>query len=419
MDGFEIIGQTPLKGEFSPHGAKNAALLIMAASLLSEQELEVSNLPKLNDTQTLIKLLTTLGVVVTQGQQSTTFQTKKTENYLADYQLVKKMRASILVLAPLLAKRQRATVALPGGCAIGQRPVDLHLWALEKLGAKIFIKNGYIYAKCHKLKGCVIDMPIVSVTATAQIIMASVLACGTTVLKNIAIEPEVINLIDCLIAMGASIDKNNIEKRELVIDGVQSLTKAKHRVIPDRIEAITYLLGGIITGGQITLNHINLKHIQKPLDILNQAGIEFSYQNGALTNIPKERWNAINITTLPYPEFPTDLQAQFVVFNILGDGQSTIFESIFENRFMHIAELNRMGANIQTKGRQVYLTGNQKLFGTDVMATDLRASASLVLAALCAKGVSRISRIYHIDRGYQSIEIYLNKLGAKIKRINI
>lgn len=422
MDKIIVQGGTKLNGEIFVSGSKNAALPIMAACLLSKYPLILSNIPRLADISTMIDLLKNHGVNIDIIDNSplTYNQTIKltADNIItknAPYEIVKKMRASVLVLGPLLARFGEACVSLPGGCAIGTRPIDLHLSALEQMGADIFIKEGYIYAK-GKLQGANVNFEKVSVGATENILLAATLAQGRTILKNAAAEPEVIDLAQCLVAMGAKI--TGIGTSTLIIDGVGELKGANHSVIPDRIEAGTYAVAVTMTGGEIEIKNINSDLIANILSELIKVGAKVTLTDNGI-KIYKNGHDIIpiNITTDPYPGFPTDMQAQFMALMCIAKGKSIIHETIFENRFMHAAEMNRMGANIIIEGNQATVTGVKKLIGAPVMASDLRASVSLILAGLVAEGETEISRVYHLDRGYEKIEEKLGACGAKIKRI--
>lgn len=417
MDKLIVTGAGPLDGEVLISGAKNAALPILISSLLVDGKLTLSNVPHLQDITTSMSLLSYLGVEMEVDERMNICADASGVNQTrAPYDLVKTMRASILVLGPLLARMGHAEVSLPGGCAIGSRPVNLHIKGLEAMGATIVIEDGYIKAKADRLQGARIFMDMVSVTGTENLMMAAALAQGTTVIENAACEPEIVDLANCLNAMGANVSGAGTSVLE--IDGVDSLHDAKHEVIADRIETGTYLVAGAITRGRVKAKRTNAAYLDAVLDKLNEAGADISIEgNNIELNMHGNRAKAVNIHTAPHPAFPTDMQAQFVALNALAEGTSKVVENIFENRFMHVQELQRMGAQIDLEGNTAFITGRQKLRGAPVMATDLRASASLVLAALMSDKPTVIDRIYHIDRGYESIEEKLSKLGADIRRI--
>jgi UDP-N-acetylglucosamine 1-carboxyvinyltransferase len=426
MDQIRIWGGKSLYGTIHISGAKNAALPLMAASLLSEEPLYLSNLPYLSDISTMSNLLIELGVNVSAsdttldhfGRRLFKLDAKNTTDTIASYDLVRKMRASVLVLGPLLARQGRARVSLPGGCAIGTRPVDLHLNALEKMGAKIEIANGYIDAKAESgLKGAHIIFPMVTVGGTENILMAATLAEGETIIGNAAREPEISDLAKCLVAMGAKIE--GIGTDTLKVQGIQKLHGASHSVLPDRIETGTYAVAAAITGGEILLKGAKLDLIEAVVDTLRRVGVEFEDTDiGIRVSRTSGKLKGVDLMTEPYPGFPTDMQAQFMALMTVADGASMITETIFENRFMHVPELHRMGANINVQGRSAIVRGNQRLSGAPVMATDLRASVSMVLAGLAAEGETLISRVYHLDRGYERLEEKLNACGANIERIS-
>lgn len=420
MDKLIIHGGHPLHGEITISGAKNAALPIMAACLLSPEKITLSNLPKLQDVATMKQLLTTLGGhVLDTGSCQCEFTIKSLEKYEAPYDLVKTMRASILVLGPMLTRFGQADVSLPGGCAIGSRPVDLHVKALEKMGAKIEIKNGFIHAKIPtgRLQGCEYRFDIVTVTGTENVMMAAVLAKGQTILQNAAREPEVIDLANFLNSKGAKI--TGAGTSTIVIDGVESLGGGDYCILPDRIEAGTYLTAAALTRGSIKLSKVKPNTLFSLLEKLEEAGAEIEQgENWIHLDMNGKRPKAVNIQTAPYPDFPTDMQAQLMAMNSVADGTATIVETIFENRFMHVQELRRMGCDIQLKGNTATCRGVERIMGAPVMATDLRASASLILAGLAASGKTEVQRIYHVDRGYEHIEDKLTSLGADIKRVD-
>jgi UDP-N-acetylglucosamine 1-carboxyvinyltransferase len=417
MEKLLINGGIPLRGKISCSGAKNAALPMIAATILSDESVVLKNLPYLQDITTMFELLGSMGCeILLNENMDFTITTNKLREKEARYELVKTMRASILVLGPLVAKYGEARIALPGGCAIGTRPVNYHLDALEQLGAKISLKNGYIEASARKLKGTKIKFDGITVTGTENIMMAACLAEGTTILTNVAREPEIIDLADFLNEMGAKIGGAGSDT--IVIEGVRNLSGTEYTIPADRIEAGTYLVAAAVTKGKITVNGINSERLNKVIDKLNEAGaIVTSNENSISLEMNRDKPKPVDITTAPFPEFPTDMQAQFSVMNALADGVSNIYETVFENRFMHVQELNRMGCNIQINGNQAIIEGVNRLCGAEVMATDLRASASLILAGLCAEGETKVDRIYHIDRGYERIEEKLNYLGANIIRL--
>ena len=417
MEKLLIKGGASLKGEISCSGAKNAALPMIAATILSDEDIILKNLPYLQDITTMFELLGSMGAdILLNENMDFTIATNNLNEKEARYELVKTMRASILVLGPLVAKYGEAKIALPGGCAIGSRPVNYHLDALEQLGATITLKNGYIEASAKKLIGSKIKFDGITVTGTENIMMAACLAEGTTTLTNVAKEPEIIDLAEFLNKMGAKISGAGSD--EITIEGVERLYGADHSIPADRIEAGTYLVAAAVTKGEIKINGINPDRLIKVLDKLIETGakVETSEDSISLT-MNKDKPKPVDITTAPFPEFPTDMQAQFSVINALANGVSNIYETVFENRFMHVQELNRMGCNIQINGNQAIIEGVDSLYGAEVMATDLRASASLILAGLCAKGETKVDRIYHIDRGYERIEEKLNYLGANIIRL--
>ena len=417
MEKLLINGGACLKGTISCSGAKNAALPMIAATILSDEKVVLKNLPYLQDITTMFELLGSMGAeILLNENMDFTISTNELKEKEARYELVKTMRASILVLGPLVAKYGEARIALPGGCAIGTRPVNFHLDALEQLGASISLKNGYIEAKAKKLQGTSIKFDGVTVTGTENIMMAACLAEGTTILTNVAKEPEIIDLAQFLNAMGAKITGAGTD--EIIIEGVKGLHGTEYSIPADRIEAGTYLVAAVITKGDIKINGINPKRLTKVLDKLVETGAKVTTTNDSISlKMELDKPKPVDITTAPFPEFPTDMQAQFSVINALADGVSNIYETVFENRYMHIQELNRMGCDIQVSGNHAVIKGVDSLYGAEVMATDLRASASLILAGLCAKGKTKVDRIYHIDRGYERIEEKLNYLGANITRL--
>ena len=417
MKKLKIQGGHSLRGEIHISGSKNAALSIIAASIMTEERIVLENIPHLEDVTTMIRLIAGMGVSVTLADDNKLMlDSSKIRNYLAPYDLVKTMRASILVLGPLIARFGEASVSLPGGCAIGARPVNLHLDGLKAMGADVEINEGYICAKAKKLKGAHFSFSPVSVTGTANLMMAGVLAEGQTILENAATEPEVINLGEFLLKMGAKI--KGLGTRKIIIDGVNKLCSAEHKIIPDRIETGTFLVAAAITKGRVLLKKTQPEHLKSVLDLLGQTGAVIFFEEDtieltmSLTNI-----KPADFTTQPYPGIPTDMQAQLMVLNAIAPGNSIVVETIFENRFMHVLELQRMGADISLRGNTAYITGVKRLQSAPVMATDLRASAALVLAGLVADGETHIDRIYHIDRGYECIENKLSLLGAKVARI--
>ncbi len=420
MDKLHIQGGHPLKGTVRISGAKNAALPLMSACLLTNQPLILSNLPNLADIQTMSHLLESLGVTAIRAEHAVTLTANKNLLTHADYDLVRKMRASILTLGPLVSRHGHAQVSLPGGCAIGVRPVDLHIKGLEALGATIELKEGYIHAHAKNgLQGATFSFPVVSVTGTENLLMAACLAKGQTKLLNAAQEPEVTDLAECLVKMGAKIQ--GIGTDTLTIEGVKELHGTSHSVIPDRIETGTYIMAAGITKGELELTHTRLDLLPAVIGVLEQAGLQFQPTSNGFKVSFKENLRhlkSVDITTAPYPGFPTDLQAQFMALMTLAEGTSTISETIWENRFMHVAELLRMGANIRVQGSTSSVTGVSNLIGAPVMATDLRASASLVLAGLAAQGETIVNRVYHLDRGYESMEKKLRACGALIERIS-
>ncbi|MCP5338791.1 MAG: UDP-N-acetylglucosamine 1-carboxyvinyltransferase [Sinobacteraceae bacterium] len=417
MDKLQITGGTALEGEVRISGAKNAALPILAATLLADGPASIGNVPHLQDVTTMIELLGRMGVSVTVDERMRIEVDCSTlRQPVAPYELVKTMRASILVLGPLLARFGQADVSLPGGCAIGARPVNIHVAGLQAMGANIAIENGYIRAKAARLKGTRLVLETVTVTGTENLMMAAALADGVTVLENAAREPEVVDLANFLIAMGAKIRGAGTDTIE--IEGVERLQGVPYEVLPDRIEAGTYLLAGAITSGRVRVKNTRPEHLDAVLQKLAEAGATVtSGSNWIEVDMRGRRPKAVDVRTAPYPAFPTDMQAQFAALNTVADGVGTIIETIFENRFMHMLEMRRMGAEIRLEGNTAIIKGVPQLQAAPVMATDLRASASLVLAALVAHGRTDIERIYHIDRGYEGIEEKLAQLGAKIRRV--
>ena len=417
MEKLKIIGGNKLSGSITCSGAKNAALPMLAATILSDKPIIFKNLPYLQDITTMFEILGSMGADITLNESMDfMISTSQLHDFEARYELVKTMRASILVLGSLVARHGFARIALPGGCAIGTRPVDFHLDALEKLGAKIELKNGYIEASSKKLIGCEINFPGVSVTGTENIMMAAVLAKGQTVLRNVAKEPEVEDLANFLNSMGAKIIGAGTD--EIVIDGVESLDGTEFSIPADRIEAGTYLIAAAITGGNVTISNVQATRMNNILDKLKLSGASVIVGDDTIQlMMENDSILPVDISTAPFPGFPTDMQAQFTVLNALSEGSSVVTENVFENRFMHVQELNRMGCDITVKGSNAFIKGVSALNGAPVMATDLRASASLILAGLCAKGETIVDRIYHIDRGYERIEEKLSYLGADITRL--
>jgi UDP-N-acetylglucosamine 1-carboxyvinyltransferase len=418
MDKLQITGGNRLDGSIRISGAKNAALPILMATLLAEGPSTIGNVPHLNDVTTTLELLGVMGTSVTLGENMTVEVDAGTiKTFEAPYDLVKTMRASILVLGPLLTRFGQADVSLPGGCAIGSRPVDLHIKGMEAMGAEIDVTDGYVRARAKDgLKGARICMDIVSVGATENLLMAATLAKGTTVLENAAREPEVVDVANYLIAMGAKISGAGTDI--ITIEGVEKLTGAHHEVLPDRIETGTYLVAAAMTGGRVKVRETNPEILESVLLKLQDAGAKvITGDDWIELDMEGRRPKSVNIKTAPYPGFPTDMQAQFTALNVIAEGTGVITETIFENRFMHVSELQRMGADIQIEGNNAICTGVDVLKGAQVMATDLRASASLVIAGLVAEGKTTVDRIYHIDRGYECIEEKLQLMGANIKRV--
>ena len=417
MDKLQIHGGIPLEGEVRISGAKNATLPILAAALLTEEPVTVANVPHLQDVTTTIELLGRMGVSVTIDERMRIEVDASTlHECFAPYELVKTMRASILVLGPLLAKFGRADVSLPGGCAIGARPVNIHVAGLQAMGADIQIEGGYIRARAARLRGTRLVLDTVTVTGTENLMMAATLAEGETVIENAAREPEVVDLAQCLIAMGASIHGAGTDK--VTIQGVERLHGTSYEVLPDRIESGTYLVAGAITSGNVRIKNTRPDHLDAVLVKLEEAGARVGVgDNWVEVDMRGRRPRAIDVRTAPYPGFPTDMQAQFAALDAVSDGVGTIIETIFENRFMHMLEMRRLGAEIRLEGNTAIIRGVERLTAAPVMATDLRASASLVLAGLVAQGRTDIERIYHIDRGYEAIEEKLAQLGAQIKRV--
>ncbi|HEY1225765.1 MAG TPA: UDP-N-acetylglucosamine 1-carboxyvinyltransferase [Ramlibacter sp.] len=419
MDKLQITGGKRLNGDIVISGAKNAALPILCAGLLTADDLALSNVPRLHDVRTMLKLLEQTGLKVTQlsgtDSENVTLNGANIDKLEAPYELVKTMRASILVLGPMLARFGEAKVSLPGGCAIGSRPVDQHIKGLRAMGAEITIEGGYIHAKCPKLKGARIHTDMITVTGTENLLMAAVLAEGETVLVYAAREPEVTDLATMLVAMGAKID--GIGTDRLVIQGVDSLHGTRHAVISDRIEAATFLCAVAATGGDIRITNTRTDIFDVAIDKLREMGLQLDVESNAIRARMDGRPRPVSFRTTEYPGFPTDMQAQFMAVNIIADGPSRVTETIFENRFMHEQELNRLGAQISTEGNTAFMRGVDRLVGAPVQATDLRASASLVIAGLAAEGTTIVDRIYHLDRGYDRMEAKLSAVGADIVRI--
>lgn len=421
MDKLVIQGGARLHGEVTISGAKNAALPILCAALLAETPLKLSSVPKLKDVGTTINLLQHMGVVVTRNADKVDLDASNIQILEAPYEMVKTMRASILVLGPLLARFGKARVSLPGGCAIGSRPVDLHIKGLQAMGANIHIEHGYIEASAEhlpnkRLQGARYYMDLVTVTGTENLMMAAALAQGTTVLENAAKEPEVVDMADCLIKMGAKIKGAGTDV--ITIEGVEKLNGAEHQVVCDRIEAGTYMVAAAMTGGEVKLLNVSAHLLDAVIEKLREAGATVLCDANTITVKSDGKLKAVNIRTAPHPAFPTDMQAQFMALNTVASGVSKVTETIFENRFMHVQEMQRLGADIDIDGNTALVKGVSELEGATVMATDLRASASLVLAGLVAKGQTVIERIYHLDRGYEDLEEKFNALGANVKRLS-
>lgn len=416
MNKLMINGSGALSGDVRISGAKNAVLPILAATLLADGPATIENVPHLHDVTTTVELLGCMGVMVSIDEKlSVEVDCSTIENYTAPYHLVKTMRSSILVLGPLLARFGVAEVSLPGGCAIGSRPVDLHIKGLRDMGAEIDVSNGYIHAKASRLKGARLVMDIVTVTGTENLMMAAALADGTTVIENAAREPEVVDLADFINAMGGKVSGAGTDT--ITIDGVEKLTGTRYRVLPDRIETGTYLVAAAITGGSIMVKDTAPHLLDAVTEKLREAGAKIEIGKDWISlDMEGRRPKAVSVRTAPYPAFPTDMQAQFVALNSIAEGTATVVETVFENRFMHVQELKRMGADIEIEGNTAIIRGVEGLTGAPVMATDLRASASLIIAALVATGETEVQRIYHIDRGYENIEEKLSLLGAKIRR---
>ena len=417
MDKLVIEGGLPLRGEARMSGAKNAALPLMCAALLTDEPLHLANAPHLRDVSTMIRLLAGMGVEATLDDKlGIVLRAAKIDAPVAEYDMVKTMRASILVLGPLVARCGEARVSLPGGCAIGLRPVDQHLKGLQAMGAEIQVEQGYISARAKRLKGARIVTDLVTVTGTENLMMAACLAEGTSVIENAAREPEVLDLANCLIAMGAQIKGAGTDV--ITIEGVKSLHGASHRIMPDRIETGTFLAAAAATRGSVRLLNTDAGILDAVLAKLREAGAEISAAAGEIRLVMNAKPKSVSVRTAPYPAFPTDMQAQFMALNTVAEGTAMMTETIFENRFMHVQEIQRLGADIEIAGNTAVVRGVSRLTGAGVMATDLRASASLVIAGLVADGQTTIDRIYHLDRGYECIEEKLSQLGARIKRIH-
>jgi UDP-N-acetylglucosamine 1-carboxyvinyltransferase len=416
MQRLSIQGGVPLSGEIRIAGAKNAALPILAAALLADAPLRVANLPRLKDVETMLALLRRMGVRVSREEGGAVVDAGGVNDPFAPYELVKTMRASILALGPLVARFGEARVSLPGGCAIGERPVNLHLKGLEAMGATVGIESGYIHARAARLRGARIFMDTVTVTGTENLMMAACLADGETVLENAAREPEVVDLAQCLIAMGARIRGHGSDV--IAVEGVKALGGADYAVMPDRIEAGTFLVAAAATRGSITVTNAPVAALDAVVEKLRESGAAIEASASTLSIAMAGRPRSVSLRTAPYPAFPTDMQAQFLALNTIASGTALVTETIFENRFMHVQELRRLGARIDIEGNTAVVHGTERLAGATVMATDLRASASLVIAGLVAEGETVVDRIYHLDRGYERLEERLARLGARVRRIN-
>lgn len=416
MEKLLITGNGPLRGEVAIAGAKNAALPVLAASLLTGDPLQISNIPAVRDIATMIELMGVLGCKVDRQESELSIDTSQVHSVRAPYELVKTMRGSILLLGPLLARFGEADISLPGGCAIGSRPVNEHISGLQRMGADITIEGGYIKARATRLRGAHIPLDTPSVTATENLLMAAALADGTTEIENAAMEPEVTDLAGLLVAMGANI--KGVGSSHLIVEGTSGLSGTSHRVPPDRIESSTLLVAAAATRGKVTILNTDPDFLRYVLAKLEDAGVKLRHgADWVELDSGGRRCRAVDVSTSPYPAFPTDMQAQFMALNALAEGTATVVENIFENRFMHVAELQRMGADISLQGHIAVVRGTERLQGAPVMATDLRASAALVIAALAADGETSIDRVYHLDRGYASIEQKLAGLGATIRRV--
>jgi UDP-N-acetylglucosamine 1-carboxyvinyltransferase len=416
MDKLLIEGGSPLKGEVAISGAKNAALPILCAALLTKEPLRLTNLPDLKDVRTMLGLLGQMGVrIERESANAVTLDAASIDNPVAPYEMVKTMRAAILVLGPLVARVGDARVSLPGGCAIGARPVDQHIKGLQSMGAEVTVEHGYVHARVPRLFGAKLFTDMVTVTGTENLMMAACLADGETVIENAAREPEVVDLANCLVAMGAQISGAGTDV--IRIRGVERLHGATHRVMPDRIETGTYLCAAAATGGQVRLTGTSSCYLDSVIDKLMDAGCEITPERDAIRLQAPRRLQAVSLRTAPYPAFPTDMQAQFMAINCVADGTAVIRETIFENRYMHAVELARLGADVRIDGNTAVVRGVDRLEGATVMATDLRASASLVIAGLVAQGETLVDRIYHLDRGYEHLDEKLSRLGARVRRV--
>jgi UDP-N-acetylglucosamine 1-carboxyvinyltransferase len=418
MQKIVVQGGVPLRGEVRISGAKNAVLPILCAGLLADGPVLIRNVPNLHDVKTTLRLLAELGAGITLDDAfDIRIDPRSVRSHVAPYELVKTMRASVLVLGPLLAKHGAAEVSLPGGCAIGSRPVDQHIKGMQALGAEVSVEHGFIKASAKRLQGARVVFDMVSVGATENVLMAATLAEGRTVLENAAMEPEIVDLAQCLVAMGARIE--GAGSGRIVVEGVERLHGGEHAVVADRIETGTFLVAAAMTGGRITTTHARPDTLDAVLGKLREAGAQADCDDDRITlDMQGRRPHAVNFSTAPHPAFPTDMQAQFMALDCIADGVGVINETIFENRFMHVQELQRLGADIRVEGHTAIVRGVEKLSGAPVMATDLRASASLILAGLVAEGETTIDRIYHLDRGYENIEAKLSGLGARIRRID-
>ncbi|MGN6512108.1 MAG: UDP-N-acetylglucosamine 1-carboxyvinyltransferase [Lysobacteraceae bacterium] len=416
MQKIVVEGGVPLHGEVRISGAKNAVLPILCAALLADGPVVIRNVPQLHDVRTTLKVLGELGAGIQADGDAIAIDPRTVHSHVAPYELVKTMRASVLVLGPLLAKHGAAEVSLPGGCAIGSRPVDQHIKGMQALGAEVSVDHGFIKASAQRLRGARVVFDMVSVGATENVLMAATLAEGTSVLENAAMEPEIVDLAECLKAMGARIEGAGTPR--ITVEGVGRLHGGEHTVVADRIETGTFLVAAAMTGGHVTATHARPDTLDAVLDKLRHAGAEIAVEGDRITlDMRRRRPRAVDITTAPHPAFPTDMQAQFMALDCIAEGAGVINETIFENRFMHVNELLRLGADIRVDGHTAVVRGVEKLSGAPVMATDLRASASLILAGLVAEGQTTIDRIYHLDRGYENIEAKLSGLGARIRRI--
>jgi len=416
MDKLRIVGGRPLQGRVAIGGAKNAALPALAATLLTAERVDLHNLPRVRDVRTMLRVLEQLGATAgPESEGSVSVQVERIASFEAPYDLVKTMRASVLVLGPMLARHGRARVSLPGGCAIGERPINLHLEGLQKMGAEVTLQHGYVETTAQRLHGMRFNFPIQTVTGTENLMMAATLAQGTTILGNCAKEPEVVDLAEMLVAMGASIHGAGTD--EITIEGRDRLSGTEHTVIPDRIEAGTYLVAGALVGGPLELTRCRADHLEPVLQQLRHAGVKLAVEGDSIRVEVSDDLVAHDLRTAPHPGYPTDMQAQYMALMTQAQGTTLVTETIFERRFMHVGELQRMGADIRIEGHSCVVVGPGRLTGAQVMATDLRASACLVLAALVAEGVTVVDRVYHLDRGYESMESKLQALGADVERI--